>query len=87
MSYYKYQDVKTLEEYKLKYEESKTNEPNDSTMNRAIEIPIFRNCEFNIERLSKEIIQFENHLSKYEKYHKELKSISKILLAIQMLLT
>ena len=75
MSYYKYQNVKTLEEYQLEHHKSKTNESIEQNTKRVIEIiPIFRNCEFDIERLSEEITKFENHLSTCEKYQKKLKS-------------
>lgn len=46
-SYYKYQNVKTVDEYKMLLKDKRGSvEPN-----KVIEIPIFRNCEFDIERL------------------------------------
>lgn len=45
--YYKYQNVKTVDEYKRLLKDKRSSvEPN-----KVIEIPIFRNCEFDIERL------------------------------------
>lgn len=58
MSYYKYQDVKTIKEYEEEYLNNRNN-LNEYNINEIRDIPIFRDCVFNLNRLSQEISSFE----------------------------
>lgn len=74
MSYYKYQNIKSVSEYEIEYQKIRAELDAKREENRVVGIPIFSNCLFDIERLSDEIGQFQDHLSGEEVYQDQLKS-------------
>lgn len=72
--YYEYQNVKTNEEY---YEMLREQVYNEENRGKAIEIPVFRNCQFDLDRLCLRFNKFiecifkkENELEEYSEFLK-----------------
>ncbi|MCT8975008.1 hypothetical protein N4T77_00195 [Clostridium sp. CX1] len=74
MSYYKYQNVRDMQWYEEEYEKRRSEELENQQKGMFLDIPIFRNCTFDLERLQKEIDSFEEYLFVKEDHQTSLKS-------------